>query len=47
MFQDPEMVKIVGTMPMRTLAAFGTGLVHEKLDSLLDELRSSQGGERG
>jgi beta-glucosidase len=41
MFDDPEMVKIVGTMPLRTLAAFGQGLVHDKLDSLLDELRGT------
>jgi beta-glucosidase len=43
MFDDPERVKAVGTMPLRTLANFGRGLVHDKLDELVAELRASEG----
>ena len=46
MFDDPQVVKAVGTMPLRTLVTFGRGLVHEKLDELVDELRGSQDTER-
>jgi beta-glucosidase len=46
MFSDPELVKVIGTMPLRTLASFGVGLAHQKLDELLEELRGSQGAER-
>ena len=41
MFYDSELVKVIGTMPMRTLASFGIGMVHQKLDALLDELRGT------
>jgi beta-glucosidase len=36
---DDEFVKVVGTMPMDTLASFGLGLTHAQLDDLVDEWR--------
>jgi beta-glucosidase len=39
LFQDTELIKVIGTMPMRTLANFGMGMAHQKLDELLAQLR--------
>jgi beta-glucosidase len=39
LLQDPELIKVIGTMPMHTLAAFGgMALSHEELDELVAEL---------
>jgi beta-glucosidase len=39
LLQDPEMIKMIGTMPMHTLAAFqGMALSHEELQELVAEL---------
>jgi beta-glucosidase len=39
LLQDPELVKVIGTMPMHTLAAFqGMALSHEELNELIAEL---------
>jgi hypothetical protein len=46
LFQDTELIKVIGTMPMRTLANFGMGMAHQKLDELLAQLRGGQGAER-
>jgi beta-glucosidase len=41
---DAELLKMLGTMPLSTLAAFGKGLVHQKLDGMLNQLL---GGGKG
>jgi beta-glucosidase len=39
LLQDPELIKVIGTMPMATLAAFeGMALSHDELDELIAEL---------
>jgi beta-glucosidase len=39
LLQDPELIKVIGTMPMHTLAAFqGMALSHEELNELMAEL---------
>jgi beta-glucosidase len=39
LLQDPELVKVIGTMPMHTLAAFeGMALSHDELNELIAEL---------
>jgi beta-glucosidase len=39
LLQDPELIKVIGTMPMETLAAFeGMALSHEELNDLIAEL---------
>jgi beta-glucosidase len=39
LLQDPELIKVIGTMPMRTLAAFqGMALSHDELQELIAEL---------
>jgi hypothetical protein len=39
LLQDPELVKVIGTMPMHTLAAFeGMALSHDELAELIAEL---------
>ena len=39
LLQDPELIKVIGTMPMHTLAAFeGMALSHEELNELVAEL---------
>jgi beta-glucosidase len=39
LLQDPELIKVIGTMPMETLAAFqGMALSHEALNELVAEL---------
>jgi beta-glucosidase len=39
LLQDPELIKVIGTMPMHTLAAFqGMALSHEELNDLVAEL---------
>jgi beta-glucosidase len=39
LLQDPELIKVIGTMPMETLAAFqGMALSHEELNELVAEL---------
>ena len=39
LLQDPELIKVIGTMPMHTLAAFqGMALSHEELNELIAEL---------
>ena len=39
LLQDPELVKVIGTMPMHTLAAFqGMALSHDELQELVAEL---------
>ena len=39
LLQDPELIKVIGTMPMETLAAFeGMALSHEELNELIAEL---------
>ena len=39
LLQDPELIKVIGTMPMHTLAAFqGMALSHEELNELIIEL---------
>ncbi len=39
LLQDPELIKVIGTMPMHTLAAFqGMALSHDELDELIAEL---------
>jgi beta-glucosidase len=39
LLQDPELIKVIGTMPMHTLAAFqGMALSHEELSQLVAEL---------
>jgi beta-glucosidase len=36
LLQDPELIKVIGTMPMHTLAAFqGMALSHDELDELV------------
>jgi beta-glucosidase len=35
---DPELIKVIGTMPMETLAAFGMGFDHATLQRLVTEL---------
>jgi beta-glucosidase len=40
--EDPELVRIIGTMPMDTLAAFGgMGFDHASLQSLINQLQSA------
>jgi len=37
--RDPELVKMIGTMPLHTLAAFqGLGISHEQLDELITQV---------
>ena len=39
LLQDPELIKVIGTMPMHTLAAFqGMALNHDELQELIAEL---------
>jgi beta-glucosidase len=38
---DTELLKMIGTMPLSTLAAFGKGLVHQKVETLLQDLLGS------
>jgi len=39
LLQDPELIKVIGTMPMHTLAAFeGMALSHDELEELVAEL---------
>jgi beta-glucosidase len=39
LLQDPELIKVIGTMPMHTLAAFGgMALSHQELNELVAEL---------
>jgi beta-glucosidase len=39
LLQDPELIKVIGTMPMETLAAFqGMALSHDELKELIAEL---------
>jgi len=39
LLQDPELIKVIGTMPMQTLAAFqGMALSHSDLEELIAEL---------
>ena len=39
LLQDPELIKVIGTMPMATLAAFeGMALSHDELNELIAEL---------
>jgi beta-glucosidase len=39
LLQDPELIKVIGTMPMHTLAAFqGMALSHDELNQLVAEL---------
>jgi beta-glucosidase len=39
LLQDPELVRVIGTMPMHTLAAFqGMALSHDELNELIAEL---------
>jgi beta-glucosidase len=39
LLQDPELIKVIGTMPMETLAAFeGMALSHDELNELIAEL---------
>jgi beta-glucosidase len=39
LLQDPELIKVIGTMPMHTLAAFeGMALSHKELNELVAEL---------
>jgi beta-glucosidase len=39
LLQDPELIKVIGTMPMHTLAAFqGMSLSHDELEELIAEL---------
>jgi beta-glucosidase len=39
LLQDPELIKVIGTMPMHTLAAFeGMALSHDELQELISEL---------
>jgi beta-glucosidase len=39
LLQDPELIKVIGTMPMHTLAAFqGMALSHDELEDLVAEL---------
>ena len=39
LLQDPELIKVIGTMPMHTLAAFqGMALSHDELEKLVAEL---------
>jgi beta-glucosidase len=39
LLQDPELIKVIGTMPMHTLAAFqGMALNHDELQELITEL---------
>jgi beta-glucosidase len=39
LLQDPELIKVIGTMPMHTLAAFeGMALSHDELEQLIAEL---------
>jgi beta-glucosidase len=39
LLRDPEMIKMIGTMPMHTLAAFqGMALSHDELNQLVAEL---------
>ena len=39
LLQDPELIKVIGTMPMHTLAAFqGMALSHDELQELVAEL---------
>jgi beta-glucosidase len=39
LLQDPELIKVIGTMPMHTLAAFeGMALSHDELEQLVAEL---------
>ncbi len=39
LLQDPELIKVIGTMPMHTLAAFqGMALSHDELTELVAEL---------
>ena len=35
LLQDPELIKVIGTMPMHTLAAFNMGFNHDTLKALL------------
>lgn len=39
---EPEMIRVIGTMPLSTLANFGiAGLTHDDLDSLVAQFRAS------
>jgi beta-glucosidase len=39
LLQDPELIKVIGTMPMHTLAAFqGMAFSHDELQELVAEL---------
>jgi hypothetical protein len=39
LLQDPELIKVIGTMPMHTLAAFqGMALSHDELKEMITEL---------
>ena len=39
LLQDPELIKVIGTMPMHTLAAFeGMAPSHDELEKLVAEL---------
>jgi beta-glucosidase len=39
LLQDPELIKVIGTMPMHTLAAFqGMALSHDELQAMVAEL---------
>ena len=38
LLQDPELIKVIGTMPMHTLAAFNMGLNHDTLKVLVAQL---------
>ena len=41
LLRDPELVKVIGSMPMSTLAAFpGFGFNHNTLDSLIEQLHA-------
>jgi beta-glucosidase len=41
LLQDPELIKVIGTMPMHTLAAFqGMALSHDDLEELVADLES-------
>lgn len=38
LLSDPEMIKVIGTMPVSTLAGFGMGFDHQDLQKLLAQL---------
>jgi beta-glucosidase len=41
---DPHIVKVIGTMPMDTLAAFGFGLTHSGLATMVDAWEAQAAG---